>query len=240
MLESHATAMITLPDIAQAVAPLTSKPTYRLSTASDCAEINDGALLSFDATVPEQSIEDVTNSVLFCQLAADKKAGGKTQPIDWVKAFEDTLSVLGWVRTSSTSEKMNLPAPVDWPQLVLSKMPASDVALVADSIDACRALPDLSKAMRIWNGAIHGPSVVLFLIGTTTYAGGDPALSLVLVGFKSNMLDPGFLSWTLDFSITLGSSSWTLNESVYSQVRNTIIEKLGDRIKTLVETVPLT
>ena len=205
----------------------------------DCAQVNEGALLSFDGSVPTQSIEDVSNSILFAQLAADYKFNRKTAPADWSKTFFNTLSIVGWTNQAAVTESRTLSGDVDWAELVTSKMPSDVVELVKESISACDRLPADSKAVGIWNNAVSGPADSFFLIGSARCADQTLMLSLAQSSFQSEVEKSRFLAWDVRYSANLSWLKMELNEDIYKRVRQTIIDKLGERPKVLTAFVPL-
>jgi hypothetical protein len=212
-----------------------------LSTAPDGgrAQVNDGALLSFEGSVSSQSLEDVSNSILFAQLAADHKFDRKTSPQDWSGIFSSTLSIVGWISQSVSADTQTFGGDVDWTAVVTSRMPLAVVGLVRKSIGACDRLPADSKAVGIWNDAVSGPADSFFLIGSARRANQVLTLSLARASFQSAIEKPSFLAWGIRYPTALTWTALELNEDVYKRVRQTIIEKLGNRPDHLTAFVPL-
>lgn len=238
-LADHDIDLIELPPFVADPSALRSEPLSRRLGAGNLAEVDSGALLSFDATVPDQGLADVSNSLLFAQLAADKQAQGRVNARAWLTAFQGVLSAVGWGQIGVAIDNQTAKPPVDWKRLVLAQMPDRSVALASASIAAAAAMPASSEAMRIWNDATTMPTAALFSVGVCRALAGDPSLDLVTVGCGVNSAASAFLAWSPDYSITCCRSRWELNEDVYAQVRQSIINKLGDRIHQLIAPIPL-
>jgi hypothetical protein len=230
---------IVLPELSERERALRCASIEESPAGKETVQINEGALLVFDSALTDQSIADISNSVLFAQLAADKQFNRFISPGDWEKNFFNTLSVVGWAVNSSGSSSVTLPLPVHWAKLVVEHMSESAASLADTGVRACQALPQTSKAMTIWNEHALDGNRGLLLVGPAQLVRDSPTLSLTLTGFEFQKNIGGFLKWNLDYLV---AASWTcldLNEDVYSQVRQAIIDKLGDRPKYLLANVPI-
>ncbi|MFG1478828.1 hypothetical protein V5F53_09175 [Xanthobacter sp. V4C-4] len=205
----------------------------------DRVQVNEGALLSFGGSVSSQSLEDVSNSILFAQLAADHKFDRKTSPQDWSGTFSNTLSTVGWISQSASADTQTFGGDVNWADVVTSGMPAAVVGLVRKSIGACDRLPADSKAVGIWNDAVSGPADSFFLIGSARRANQALTLSLARASFQSTIEKPSFLAWGIRYPTALTWTELELNEDIYKRVRQSIIDKLGNRPDYLTAFVPL-
>ncbi|QND35678.1 hypothetical protein CN148_25635 [Sinorhizobium meliloti] len=242
MMSVHFDA-ITLPELSaweralETASPPETTQFSLVGTAS--AQINEGALLAFDSALPKQMIDDISNSLLFAQLAADKQFNRHTATGDWQRTFFGTLSVMGWI-TGSLSERTEVAAsPVDWAELITSYMPENVDQLVLSSIAASQQLPTTSSAIRIWsNAALVGDEGVV-IVGPSYISGDNPNMAIALLKFTFEKEVAGFLRWDVNFNITTSIVTMELNESIYSKVRNAVIAKLGNRPKYLIASVPM-
>ncbi|EJC71677.1 hypothetical protein Rleg10DRAFT_0057 [Rhizobium leguminosarum bv. trifolii WSM2012] len=216
-----------------------SELTSYTKSGSASAQINQGALLSFDAALSKQMTEDVSNSLLFAQLAADKQFNRLTSTGNWEKTFFSVLSVVGWIVGNFTKKSLVTASPVDWVKLVASTMPENAARLVDSSVTACQTLPETSKAITIWSSAALQKDSGLLIVLPSYIVGDSPATSVSLIEFTFERESTGFLKWNLDYNVATMSATLELNEGVYSNVRQTIIEKLGNRPKYLVANVPM-
>jgi hypothetical protein len=208
-----------------------------IGTAS--AQINEGAMLAFDSALPKQMIDDISNSLLFAQLAADKQFDRHKATADWQKTFFSTLSVLGWVIGSFSDKTTIAASPVDWAELIASYMPENVDHLVVSSITATQQLPTTSSAIRIWSDAALDGDDGVVIVGPSYISGDSPNMHIALLKFTFEKEVAGFLKWDAKFKITTSIVTMELNESLYSKVRSTVIAKLGNRPKYLVASVPM-
>ncbi|MGF7151020.1 hypothetical protein FHS96_004681 [Sphingomonas zeicaulis] len=84
-----------------------------------------------------------------------------------------------------------------------------------------------------------GVGSALFIIAASPTSGSSITLNLPICGLQATSPDEGFLEWGLEYRIDRSYLSLTLNETVYATVRQTIIDKLGDRPKYLVADINL-
>lgn len=208
-------------------------------TGSASAQINEGALLAFEGTLSKQMIDDISNSLLFAQLAADRQFDRHTATADWQKTFFSTLSVVGWI-IGSLSEKSTVAAsPADWTKLIASYMPENVDQLVISSMTAAQQLPATSNAINIWSDAALDGDEGVVIIGPSYISGDSPNTSIALLKFTFKRNLSGFLKWSSDFNISATIMTMELNESLYSRVRKSIIIKLGNRPQYMVASVPM-
>lgn len=62
--------------------------------------VDGGALVTFPAMTSSHNQQDVLNSLLFAQLAADKQHDRHANPGEWFDYFEYVVQNIGWVLTS--------------------------------------------------------------------------------------------------------------------------------------------
>jgi hypothetical protein len=210
-----------------------------INSISASAQINEGALLAFDASLSLQNKADTSNSFLFAQLAADKKYNRHSATLDWVKTFASTLAIVGWTMTSTGSTTTAKPSPADWEKVVTPFFPAATRELAATGMAACQALPADSKAISLWRGSALDKNDGILIAATAWVAGGSLNLAIVGIDFGYQREFSGFMEWKEYFDLNIQTLNLTLNEDIYSQVRETIIAKLGDRPNYLVVNVPL-
>ena len=215
------------------------EPAQLSSEGTASAQINEGALLSFDSALSKQMVDDVSNSLLFAQLAADKQFSRLAATADWERTFFNTLSIVGWAAGSFTNSSIVAASPVDWIKLIAPYMPENVDHLVASSITSCQLLPVTSKAVTIWMGAALERDEGVAIIGPSYPVNGSVNASILILKFIFQRDASGFLKWNSDYNIDLSSVNIELNESVYSNVRKTIISKLGNRPQYLVANVPM-
>lgn len=208
----------------------------RYSSAAS-AEVNLSSLLALDGAVSEQSKADVSNSLLFAQLAANAVYDKFTDPESWARKVLEVLTIVGWsMLKDQTGSPYEVASPVNWPELskdTFEENYGSRADLVDSTIDASAKLSGASPQAELWNENTYADGKGIYLLGLgEKEADGDPRLGLLLCWFSLNAEAPGILDWQSGVHFSTEFSMLTLNTDVYNQVRKQIIKKLGSRIST--------
>jgi hypothetical protein len=228
---------ITLPELTTPVAP--AAPPLREQARQTSAEINASCLLVFDSGLSRQLISDVSNSVLFSQLAADAKANRFTEAPAWSSRYFEVMGQIGWNQTKVRYNGLVLlPAPVDWIPVVTQNLDAG-AALARAGIAAAQAMSQASEAMRFWNRNAFDEGRGLMMMAPTQLVSGSVVTEFGLTWFALERAIDGFLGWSLGYRIMESGTTMVLNEDVYAQVREAIIKKLGNRARDYVANVPM-
>lgn len=219
----------------------THESTYESVTdeLTEIAEINAGSLIVFDAKLSKQNISDVSDSILFAQLASNKAFDRFSQPVEWYKNYSSVLGQIGWSQTGFEYSSTTEDPPVGWDKFVISKFTQEkSKELVQAGILSADSLKKDSKALNIWNSFSSDNNVANYQIIPTVLVNEHVIASILSILSKLASSPDKFLSWKLFYDIGTYYTKAVLNEEVYSQVRQAIIDKLGDRRKTDVATLP--
>jgi len=210
-------------------------------SSGDSAQINAGALIAFDASLSRQAEEDISNSLLFAQLAADAQADRFAEEPTWSKTYKTVLATVGWnLQQFDVVSPVRITPPVDWAEVVAKAYSAlSGAAMAAKAMRAAAALPAGSEALMIWETsaaeAVQGNFIVQTCRAENSDLLGDSAQVIYTLIHEPD----GFLNWATYYEVATRSTRMELNEDVYKLVRQVIIDKLGDRPKYYVVPVPL-
>ncbi|MEN0582623.1 MULTISPECIES: hypothetical protein [unclassified Kosakonia] len=206
------------------------------------AQINEGIVLSFDKTLSSQQRDDVSHSLLFAQLAADKKFNRHSATQDWQESFTGVLATVGWNMLHFASQSIELSAPVDWAALVNQHIPDATQSLAGASIHAAQDLTLTSPAFTLWESAAINPhkySDGLFIVTPTLNVQNSPQIIVLMLAYHFTSDVEGFMKWQEGYSIDIYKLGLKLNEDIYNQLRQPILTKLGDRPEYLIANIPL-
>ncbi|XP_028411409.1 uncharacterized protein LOC114533970 [Dendronephthya gigantea] len=208
------------------------------------AFVDAGSLVSFTEKLSGQNKEDVLNSTLLAQLAASKKHDRQTDSANWYKFYTDVLMKIGWVTQQFQFSKYHShTGSFEMSTVVLDIL----LSLVGDGEPA---LVDVVKATLESFKNSGGDTIKLFdhncvsgqqgnfqIIPCTVDKSGQVVVKFVGAYFKATKVDSRFLFFTYSNSqvdLEKAADSLTLNEKIYSKVRQAIIDKLGDKTQTFV------
>jgi hypothetical protein len=201
-----------------------------LTAATDVVQVNLGSLCSFSEKLSAQNREDVMNSTLFAQLAANKEHDRFLKPKDWYKTYFDVLGMMGWNIPIYSFHDISPKTPINWEDLALEGLKVPGVMEQAKkAIEMAKALTMNSKAMKIWSAnSSNGNNGNFQIISFMPVSGTVVATTSGLI-FQSTMSQGQFLSWSTNFTIRRVSVKAELNEEIYGKCRQLIIEKLHDK-----------
>lgn len=222
---------------------LTREPSNKLARGKVSSEnegntafVDDGSLVSFVSGLSALHRSDVLDSTLLAQLAANKRFDRYENTDDWYKFYLEVLENVGWVvqsfeftqyeaeGTSFTMDKVVL-------EILRSIATQDEEQIIQSTIDALEALDDGSGALVLFDDSSSSQTQGSFQISIATEDDGNVAMKLGAYYFSAEKVTTRFLWFQYsktEIEMFKGAQQVVLNESVYSQVRDTVIEKLGD------------
>lgn len=219
-----------------------------LVTETDKAGYVDaGSLVSFLAGVPLLHKHDVLNSTLLAQLAANVKYDREKQTTEWYKYYRTVLENVGWVIGSfDFTDYQSSGAEFTADKVILKILEAiatgNDLAVVAATMEALNSLGDDAPAVKIFETSSHSANNGAFQIAAAAESDGVVVLKIGAFSFATTQTVTRIL-W---FRFSSGATSFykgdeviNLDDQVYAQVREAIVEKLGDRAVTFVKELPI-
>jgi hypothetical protein len=205
--------------------------------------VDAGSLVSFVAGVPLQHKHDVLNSTLLAQLAANAKYDREKQTTDWYKYYRTVLENVGWVLggfTFTIYESGGAEFTAD--KVILKILEAiatgNDLAVVAATMEALNSLGDDDPAVKIFETSSHSASNGAFQIAAAAESDGVVVLKIGAFSFSTTQS----VTRVLWFRFSSGATSFykgdeviNLDDQIYAQVRQAVVEKLGDKAVTFVK-----
>lgn len=205
------------------------------------AFVDAGSLLTFVPELPTEGREDVLDSTLLAQLAADKQFSRFTAPADWFNFYWSTLGKLAWhstheshrpyqpAGTTFTLEKLVL-------ELLAGKITAADLDRVEDALRVYNQLPDGERRVIVYTEFSYADGAVNLQVGVT---GDAPQLTLLAVILQTQQVITSLFTDELLVSALLGDVMTyyyqaQLNEESYAPMRDAVIAKLGARRAELI------
>lgn len=212
-----------------------------------------GIIVTFPSSVSDQQRQDALYSFLLLQLAADKQFSRTTQLEDWLKNFSTNAAHVGWidqhpllkdVTTTSTQFTLSEVALVEMTEKGSMEM---DRATFQSVFTTLKGLPDSDAKIQVFHSSTYDSSThdvsVTFSSFDQQSPSGDLHMHFLLLnlggGVKDTSSRPLFHTYqTKDVKTKKEYYVFReLNQDVYSQARATVIQKLGDRIHTLIKEI---
>ncbi|MFN8097529.1 MAG: hypothetical protein U0Q21_04470 [Dermatophilaceae bacterium] len=227
-------ASIELGGLPPAATAASDHPEPAVVAVGGSTQVNQGILIAYDSAMPTQPAADVTYSLLFAQLAADAQNDRRTAPDAWMSVWLDVLQGVGWiVERDNRPPGRELPLGTEWPALVTGLLPTSAAQLCAGGMAVAQKLPPTAPGMKVWGRSIAGADRAMF-IPAAALATRDPTIAAVAVAWQLHQELTTFFTWSLAFLAQFRSVQMTLNETVYSRLRQDIIARLGTAPATYV------
>ena len=213
---------------------------------SPAAKVVAGSLASFTSGLSGQRMDDVQNSTLLAQLAANEKFPDQKDVVDWYKFYGGVLSNLGWnVQDFAFDEYKSRQASFKFSEVTLELLSAligddqQLLTVVKGTLDSFAKSPeglDLFKA----NSASgrYGRFQVL----PCTVTNGQVSLASIFAYFEANQVSENYFFSTYnseDITMKQAAQVLTLDEEVYGKVRQEVIDKLGINAYTFVKNLQI-
>lgn len=207
-----------------------------------------GSTVSFVGGVPKIRQQDVLNSTLLAQLAANKAYDRETATVEWYMKYREVLENIGWNINSFnfnkyTSSGVTVQMDKEVLNILTAAMSGNELAVLTATINALKNGDPNSKEVTLFDSNGSSGENGNFQLSTASL---DPnknvQMSLGTFYFKASEHHTRFLFWSWDtksLDMYGGSQSVILNEQIYSSVRAAIITKLGDKAQKYVADIDI-
>lgn len=209
----------------------------------ETAFVDSGSTVSFVGGVPLVKQQDVLNSTLLAQLAANKKYDRESQTEAWYGYYREVLENVGWVVQSFSFTKYTetgATIKLDKTALAIIAEIASgnELTVLASTLKALEESdPDSKQTTLFDSNGSQGEAGNFQLSTASVDPNGNIQMTLGAFYFKSSEHKSRFLfvTWsTKNINLYFGAQSVILNEQIYATVRQTVIDKLGDNAQKFV------
>ncbi|KAI0325085.1 hypothetical protein GY45DRAFT_1375017 [Cubamyces sp. BRFM 1775] len=211
---------------------------HKVSNAAptqDTADVVAGSAFYFVQNVTQLMKADVINSTLLAQLAANKKYDRQANKLQWYGYYTQVLGQLGWVVQEFALTEVNVAAYSSMDQLILKYcgtfLAGDQLAQFTSMIDTLKDTKN-TKAETIFNEQSKVSSSASFQLGLTYAKGANPYVSIAGFACTSSkdidrvLFDPITGNKT---TFHAGYQTMFLDENLYSQVRQSVLEKLSTK-----------
>jgi hypothetical protein len=205
-----------------------------------------GSILAFAPGLSDQHRQDVVQSLLLAQLAANVKADRQKDPAGWFSAYRGVLEQVAWVVEASTSAaryqpsfaKFTVGTVVD--DVFRPKVLAEQLPFVTAAIAAFRSDQN-SGAQVLFECPSHSGGIGNFQVALAAEEDGVATIRLAQISFTTpqhvvRLLQEEFTN-TAQFRIAFLALS--MNEGVFARLRPAIATKLQDRLDRAVAPLQL-
>lgn len=209
--------------------------------------VDAGSLVSFTSHLNTQQKEDVLNSTMLAQLAANAKYDRFTQTEDWYKFYTEVMGKIGWVMQGFKFEKFQSnQTDFKISQEVLQLLTAligSDEELMNVVKETIDGLAKSQEGVSLFSSNSASANRENFQILPCTVDKSNQ-INVCFLGssFQASQVDSNYFFFTYakqDIALFKAGQVVTLNEDVYAQVREEVKTKLGTRAKDFVHNLDI-
>jgi hypothetical protein len=209
--------------------------------------VNAKSLISFVSAVSEQRRNDVLNSVLLAQLAANKKFPGDEQTIDWYKEFVRVLNNLGWaIEAAEFSNFTSAGTVFEVENAIIDILTvafgSAFIPIILKTLSAIKGLSDGNGRITAFEKNTHSLSKGAFQIGLANETNGSVSLDIgtFLLTSSNEIKRILFFKSTEDkTSLDYCSRKGVLNDDVYATIRDAVETKLGTKATDFIAEIDL-
>lgn len=230
--------------LSEEAAPAAARTDKSCGSSHVCA----GSLVSIAAGICDEHRDDVLDSTLFAQFAANGRYQRDTQTDQWYSVYVQTLNLLGWNTVGFRFQKYaHLPEQFQMYDAILELTSGLWTKSAQDSLTAMlRALGSFKstdRRIQLLGGSSVAASAGNFQLGVAESAKGDQIrMQTMAVLFNSQGIPADFLfdSYTAaSMNLFASSQTMVLNDNVYSRMRSTVRNRLNAQISQFIVSIPL-
>lgn len=200
--------------------------------------VDGNIIASFIDGVTGQQKNDVLNSCLLAQLAANAKFRRASQPVEWTNFYGSVLMNLAWVVPSfrfttlrTSAQRFTIDQVIL--KLVQSFLNPAEISQLTATMEAMKALENQDRRFVIFERNSTSQSDGNFQVDSVgTSADGTLSLKLGAYSFDTNTSVTNVLWFSFSGNSTVlkvSKSTFVLNEEVFARIREPIVNKLGQR-----------
>ncbi len=224
------------PEAASDLVGRRSVAALRRADGAAAAFVDAGSAVTFVEGISVERQNDVLDSTLLAQLAANKKYDRERQTEQWYGYYREVLENLGWVvggfgfqryEASGTSVRMDKAAL----EIIKAAATGNELAILTAALDALdKANPDSDQIVLFDANGSQGEGGNFQLATAQQDTSGNVAMALGAFYFKADEHKGRFLFWswsTQSINFYFSTQRVVLNERIYATVRQAVIDKLG-------------
>jgi hypothetical protein len=198
--------------------------------------INNKSIVSFVAGISDQAKQDVLNSTLLAQLAANKQYPDAVNSAEWYKTYSSVLQNVGWVVEGSMFDEFNSGDSLfEMQNAVLGILGAAlgsnYIEIIKKALEAVKSLSDSDNRIKMFERNTRVADKGIFQLAAADETNGTVALHMGGFMLTSKNTSTRILFFRTSKDETKLKSSamkCTLDNNVYQKVRNQILDKLGN------------
>lgn len=223
-------------------------PTYETVFSKGDAYVDNSGIITFAGDVSKEFKDDVLNSMLFAQFAANGICRPKDDIIKWYDKYQEVLQYMGWVMpginfTTYDFEGDTFEVEKAVLHALLSLVPPLTVKnVVMAALNAMKTLADKDRRIQLFEYVSHTNNAASFQVANCLEEAGEIETSLVCMHLSTKQEITrliGFGCCKADAKLEYNAQKAKLNLSQYSLIRNKVKERLDKSMMDYIDQLPL-
>lgn len=220
-----------------------------IKEGEDQAFISDKSIVSFVSAVNGQNRNDILNSTLLAQLAANKKSPIESDLTGWYKRYIDVLRNLGWVVENAEINNYEVKENVFEVENVIldilsATFGANYIALIKKTLESLKKMSDSNDGrIKVFEKNTQAISKGCFQIALADEKNGALSMKLGTFLLTSTRQIKKILFVQIkkdETKLEYASSQATLDAEIYSvAARNAVLNKLSQDIKEYIAEIDI-
>jgi hypothetical protein len=207
-----------------------------------------GSLVSIVAGICDQHQKDVLDSTLYAQLAANGQYSRETDTAQWYSTYCSTLTLLGWHTVGFSFQKStHLSSTFQLNKTILGLtaklLSKSAQSSLTATIKAISHMKSSDRSLQVLSQSAFNANMGNFQLGIVEESKDDIiTMQMMAMLLTSPSIPTQFMSGNYSSSSTTlftASQTMTLDDYVYSQMRDTVQQSLGSSIQDFILSVPI-
>lgn len=211
--------------------------------------VTPGSVDVTDKSLTGQQKQDIADAKLLAQLVTDKTFDVSVNPMGWYKSYTNVLSRIGFLYsdiklldTKVTGEGMTVEKVIL--EILAAALGGNKLDIFKSGIDALNKLGEGSDTLKVFEQKSSSKDFNNVKISYASLGeDGSPTISLATLLYSSSKEYVTFLFFfhyeLTNLSVKTGSTTLSLNEKVYAQLRDTVQEKLGASAKDFIDNLDI-
>ena len=223
-----------------------SQDTDEISSKEE-AYLNSKSIISFVSDVTAQNRQDVLDSTLLAQLAANHDYPGEDQILNWYKRYTDVLTNIGWEVQNKRDEKLNASqASFDMENVILSvfstALQGSWLEIIKNTLSSIKSLSRSDNKISVFQNNTHTDYKGAFQVSIALEENNSVSLHMAAFVVRSTKKITDILFFKFDKEATTvdcAAYDMILNADVYAGIRDAVKSRLGELAKQYIVKIDL-
>jgi hypothetical protein len=224
-----------------------AEPAPPLKAGTEQAFFSEKSIVSFAPGVSAADRQDILNTTLFAQMAANAIPQEGDEMLAWCSRFLEVLGQTGWIITGKDIQTYEAKGSLIEVENVIidiltTAFGTNYIGIIKKTLEAIKGLSDSSKRLKVFERNVNKVSKGCFQIALATQEAGVVSLhvgSFILDTTHTVQSMLFFKAESNSTKLRYLSKNAIFNADIYGGIRETIKKRLGDKLITNIAEIEL-